>query len=117
MAYDDGLAERLHLHFEGRHDVESKKMFGGLCFMMAEHMCCGVLGDTLMARVGSDQYDDALASPYAKEMDFTGKSLKGFVYVSPEGFAEDNELAYWVGLCENFVLTLPPKKPKPTAKK
>lgn len=56
MAYDEGLAERIHEYFEGRLDVDAKKMFGGLCFMISEHMCCGIVGDTLMARVGPKQY-------------------------------------------------------------
>ena len=112
MAYDEGLAERLHEYFEGRPDVEPKKMFGGLCFMVSNHMCCGIVDDTLMARVGPDKYDECLNKEYAREMDFTGRSLKGMVYVSPEGFESDADLDYWVGVCESFVRSLPPKKSK-----
>jgi TfoX/Sxy family transcriptional regulator of competence genes len=108
MAYDEGLAQRLHEHFEERNDIEAKKMFGGLCFMMSKHMCCGIVGDTLMARVGPDNYEDCLAAPYAKEMDFTGKAMKGMIYVSPEGIADDSDLAHRVGLCTAFVESLPP---------
>ena len=84
-------------------------MFGGLAFMLSGHMCCGVMGETLMARVGSDQYNDAIKRPHAREMDFTGKSLRGFVYVDPDGFESDEDLRSWVELCEIFVRSLPPK--------
>ncbi len=112
MAYDEGLAERLQDYFEERTDVEIKKMFGGLCFMVSNHMCCGIVGDTLMARVGPDSYEECLAKRHAVEMDFTGKAMKGMVYVNPEGLEDDSELESWVGICESFVKSLPPKMPK-----
>lgn len=112
MAYDEGLAEWLQDYFEGRTDVEIKKMFGGLCFMVSDHMCCGIVGDTLMARVGPDNYEECLAKRHAVEMDFTGKAMKGMVYVNPEGLEDDAELESWVGICESFVKSLPLKKPK-----
>ena len=61
MAYDEGLAERLNDYFGDRNDVEVKKMFGGLCFMVSNHMCCGIIGDTLMARVGTGNYSECLS--------------------------------------------------------
>lgn len=109
MAYDEGLAERLRAYFDGRDDVREKRMFGGLCFMVAGNMCCGIVKDTLMARVGPDQYDECLQQPYATEMDFTGKPMRGMIYVAPEGIAEDDELAAWASRCEAFVVMLPPK--------
>lgn len=109
MAYDEGLAERLHDHFEGRKDVEVKKMFGGLCFMVSNHMCCGIVGDTLMARVGPDSYEKCLEERHARVMDFNGRAMKGMVYVAPEGISEDAELERWLDLCESFVKSLPPK--------
>lgn len=112
MAYDEGLAQRLREHFIGRPEVQEKKMFGGLCFMVSSHMCCGIVGDTLMARVGPDNYDDCLGMAHASEMDFTGRAMKGFVYVSPEGIESDSELERWVEICSSFVQSLPPKKPK-----
>lgn len=86
-----------------------KKMFGGLSFMVKGNMCCGVVGDELMARVGPDGYEAALKRPHARPMDFTGKPLKGFVYVAPEGFADRADLEGWIGLALNFVETLPAK--------
>ncbi len=109
MAYDEGVAERLRDVFGERVGVVEKKMFGGLAFMVSGHMCCGIVGDTLMARVGPEQYDGALARPHAREMDFTGRSMKGFVYVGPEGFETDESLRSWVETCEAFVRSLPPK--------
>lgn len=109
MAYDEGVAQRLREIFTDRLDVEEKKMFGGLAFMMRGHMCCGVLNDTLMARVGPEQYADALKESYTRDMDFTGKPLNGFVYVSPAGFESDKDLLRWVQRCEAFVDSLPRK--------
>lgn len=116
MAYDEGLAERLYDYFEGRSDVEVRKMFGGLCCMVSNHMCCGIIGDTLMARIGPDNYTECLSMKYAKEMDFTGKAMKGMVYVDPEGIAEDSELEHWLDICVQFATSLPPKKPKMSKK-
>lgn len=109
MAYDEGLAQRLRELFAGRPDIVEKKMFGGLAFMLAGNMCCGVLGETLMARIGPAQHDNALARPHTREMDFSGRSMKGFVYVDPAGFESDADLAAWVDLCAVFVGSLPAK--------
>ena len=109
MAFDEGLAERIREHFHNRRDVEEKKMFGGLCFMVSGHMCCGIIKDTLMARVGPDNYDKCLAMKHASEMDFTGKPMKGMVYISPKGIETDGDLAKWLDTCTGFVEELPPK--------
>lgn len=109
MAFDEGVLRRLRALFEGRTDVVEKKMFGGIAFMVSGHMCCGVVGNELMARVGPEQYEMALRKPYAREMDFTGRPLKGFVYVGVQGFASDEDLETWVERCEQFVSMLPPK--------
>ena len=109
MAYDEGLAQRIREQLHSRPDVEEKKMFGGLCFMVAGHMCCGILGETLMARVGPDQYADALHKPHAREMDFTGKTMKGMLYVAPEGLKSESELQTWLNTCLQFVTQLPPR--------
>jgi TfoX/Sxy family transcriptional regulator of competence genes len=109
MAYDEGVAQRIREVFQDRPDVVEKKMFGGLAFLLSGHMGCGVVNDTLMARVGPEQYEAALARPHAREMDFTGRPMKGFVYVAPEGFEADEDLHSWVALCERFVGSLPAK--------
>ncbi len=109
MPFDEGVAQRLREIFADRTDVVEKKMFGGVAFMVSGNMCCGVLGQELMARVGPEQYIKALTEPYVREMDFTGKPLRGFVYVGVQGFAADEDLESWVGRCEQFVSTLSPK--------
>lgn len=109
MAYDEGVAQRLRDAYQHIPDVVEKKMFGGIAFMVEGHMSCGVVNDTLMVRVGPDQYESALKRPHAREMDFTGKPLKGFIYVAPEGFEDDPDLDGWVALSLDFVRSLPPK--------
>ncbi|MBL7009317.1 MAG: TfoX/Sxy family protein [Planctomycetes bacterium] len=84
-------------------------MFGGVAFLHHGNLCCGVVRQRLMARVGPDQYLDALGLPHASEMDFTGRPLRGMVYVGPEGCGTGAELAAWLDRCESFVAELPPK--------
>jgi len=110
MAFDEGLAERLRDIYDSAGGASEKRMFGGLAFMVDGHMSCGVVNDTLMARVGPKQYRDALGRPHAREMDFTGKPLKGFVYVAPEGIESDEALESWVRMSLEFVRSLPPKR-------
>lgn len=109
MAYDEGLAERLRDLLRDQNDVEEKKMFGGLCFMVSRHMCCGIVGEKLMARVGADNYETSLAKKHVQKMDFTGKEMKGLVYVDSDGISEDEDLSYWVNTCLQFTNSLPPK--------
>ena len=109
MPYDEGVAQRLREAFADRDNIAEKKMFGGIAFMHAGNMCCGVANDCLMARVGPDAYDEALERPHARKMDFTGKPMKGFVYVDPPGFEDDAALCEWIDLCQNFTNSLPPK--------
>lgn len=111
MPYDEGTAERLRDVFRSRgiEGVAEKKMFGGIAFMVRGNMACGVARDDLMVRVGPEQHDDALALPHARPMDFTGKPMRGFVFVEPEGYASDSDLAVWVELSMNFVAALPAK--------
>ncbi len=89
--------------------VSEKRMFGGLTFLLNGNMCCGLTGSDLMVRVGPDAYQEALARPHAREMDFTGKALKGFVFVAPEGYASDVDLRAWVRLAREYARGLPAK--------
>ena len=109
MAYDEGIAERLRELFVDRPAVTEKQMFGGLAFMVRGHMLAGIIGESLMARVGPDEYAVALKRPFAREMDFTGKPMKGYVYVDPAGFESDADLMQWVDLCLRFNASLPAK--------
>jgi len=103
MSYDEALAARIRKCLAGRTDVVEKKMFGGLCFMVGGAMCCGLTKSDFMVRVGPDKYDDALAQPHARPMDFTGRPLKGMVYVAPEGLRTESALAQWVQRGVEFV--------------
>jgi TfoX N-terminal domain len=109
MEYDEGLAERLRDQLKEQEDVEEKKMFGGLCFMVSRHMCCGIIGEKLMARVGRENYEISLSNRYAEEMKFTGKPMKGMIYVDHQGITEDEDLSYWIQICLQFIQSLPPK--------
>lgn len=96
MAYDEGLAERIRTGLRARDDVIEKKMFGGLTFMVAGRMACGVVHDDLMVRVGPNGHDEALAQPGTRPMDFTGKPMRGMVYVAPEVIATEHGLRKWL---------------------
>lgn len=103
MAYDEHLSERIHrLLTEKKVDFFEKKMFGGIAFMVEEKMCVGIVKNDLMARVGPDIHAEALTKPGARPMEFTGRPMKGYVFVAPEGVDSDADLEYWVDLCLLF---------------
>ncbi len=109
MPYDEGLAERIREMLGDRPALTEKRMFGGLCLLINGNMVCGITGEDLMVRVGPEGYDEALAEIYARPMDFTGKPMRGFVYVSPEGLEADGELERWVARGVEFAEGLPGK--------
>ncbi len=109
MPFDAGLAQRIRETLVDRPGISEKKMFGGLSFLLRGNMCCGVVADELMVRVGPEAYAEALSRPHAREMDFTGRPLRGFVYVSCEGIGSDEALSSWVDRGVEFARSLPPK--------
>jgi len=109
MAYSEALAERVRDALAHRADLSERRMFGGLCFLLGGNMACGVQGEELMVRVGPDAYAAALAAPEAREMDFTGRALRGMVYVSAAGLATEAALAAWVDRAVAFAGALPAK--------
>ena len=109
MAFSEELAERVRAQIQEAPDYVEKKMFGGLAFMIRGHMCAGIIGDELMVRVGKDMYDDVLDRPHVRPMDFTGRTMTGFVCVEPEGVAEDSGMADFVDLALQFNSTMPAK--------
>ena len=116
MAYDEETAARIRKVLEDRTDVVEKKMFGGLCFMVKDQMCCGLTSDALMVRVGLERFVEALAQPHARPMDFTGRPMKGFVFVDPKGYDSASALARWVQRGVDYVESAPPKKKKRAAR-
>ncbi|GMG87412.1 TfoX/Sxy family protein [Biformimicrobium ophioploci] len=109
MAYSEGLAERVRELVTEMPGLTEKKMFGGLAFMLNGNMACGVLGEELMVRVGPDGYDDALEQRYTRPMDYTGRPIKGMVYVEEDAISEDDGLGSWVTRGVDFAGSLPPK--------
>lgn len=109
MAFDEKLATRLREIYSDRDDVTEKKMFGGIAFMVAGHMSCGVVGDVLMARVGSERHERALKRKHTRPMDFTGRPMKGFIYVDPPGISTARQLRSWIETSLEFIETLPEK--------
>ena len=111
MAYDEGQAQRVRELLQHQHGITEKKMFGGIAVMSHGHMAVGLVGAALMARVGPAHYTAALERPHVRQMDFTGKPMKGYVFVDPQGLEDDAELAGWVAQCLAFVGGLPDKGP------
>ena len=109
MAYNDGLADRVRGVLGEHPRLREQKMFGGLAFMVAGNMSVGIVGDDLMVRVGPTAYDEALALPNAREMDFTGRPMRGFVFVDVAGIATRDDLEQWVDRGVAFAESLPAK--------
>ncbi len=117
MAYDEVLAERIRRALARRQGISERKMFGGIAFMLHGNMLCGVVDDRLMLRLGPEEGDAALQEPHALPMDFTGKPMRGMVYVLPEGIVTHDELNGWLQRALRFARTLPRKQAAPRKKK
>jgi TfoX/Sxy family transcriptional regulator of competence genes len=96
MAYNEALAERVRTELLDVPEVDEKRMFGGVTFMVSGQMCCGVLKDELIVKVGADGWDELIAQPYVRPFDFTGRPMVGMVYVSLPGVASDDALRGWI---------------------
>ncbi len=108
MTYNAGIADRVVKVLEGREGLTERKMFGGITFMLNGNMCCGVTNDDLMVRVGAGGLEDALDQPHARPMDFTGRPMKGFVFVDA-GAVGDRVLRRWIQRGVIFAESLPAK--------
>jgi TfoX/Sxy family transcriptional regulator of competence genes len=109
MTYDEELAARVRELLAPHDGLTEKKMFGGISFTLRGNMCCGVVRDDLIVRVGPEQYEAALMEPHARPMDFTGRPMKGLIYVGPGGYRGDEALAKWLKRGVQFAASLPPK--------
>ena len=106
MAYDESLAERIRPLLAHRDDVREQKMFGGLAFMVGDKMCVGVTNGDLMVRLGTDGHEAALKRSHVRPMDFTGRPMKGFVFVDSEGVKTKRQVQAWVDRALAYRATL-----------
>lgn len=109
MAYDEGLAQRMREMLNDVPDLEEKKMFGGIGFLVAGNMACGVNQKDLIVRVGPEAYEDALMEGHTREFDMTGRPMRGWIVVQPDGYDADDDLASWIQRGLKFARSLPPK--------
>jgi TfoX/Sxy family transcriptional regulator of competence genes len=106
MAYSEALAERTRGALKGRRGIVEKKMFGGVGFLLHGNMLVGVWKTSLIVRLGSEEGAAALAEPHVVEFDITGRAMKGWVMVEPDGLETDEQLAGWIARAMAFVATL-----------
>jgi TfoX/Sxy family transcriptional regulator of competence genes len=109
MAYNENLSARIRDALARKKGIEEKKMFGGVGFLLNGNMLVGVWKDSLIVRLGPDAYDDALLEPHVREFDITGRAMKGWIMVEPEGVEDDSELKGWIQKAMKFVGKLPGK--------
>jgi TfoX/Sxy family transcriptional regulator of competence genes len=112
MAYDLGLADRIRLVLGRLGDFSERKMFGGLCFLVNGHMCCGIVKSDLMLRLTPEAATAALREPHTRPMDFTGKPMKSMIYVEAAGIDSEAALEKWVKSGAATVRMFPPKGPR-----
>ena len=109
MAFNETLAQRIRCRLVRRKGVEDKKMFGGVGFLLNGNLLVGVWRNSLCVRLGPEQAEKALSERSVKEFDITGKPMKGWVLVEPEGVGDDEELKAWIQRAVKFVGKLPGK--------
>lgn len=122
MPYNEQLADRIRETIPLKRGIVEKKMFGGIAFMLKDKMFCGIVKDDLMVRVLEEHYEQALSEPHARPMDFTGKIMRGFVFVGPGGVNSPNKLAIWIEKGIDFAMKSPARikvvsKVKPSSRK
>jgi TfoX/Sxy family transcriptional regulator of competence genes len=109
MAYDQGLAQRIREELKDTPSLTEKEMFGGISFLINGNMACGVIKDDLIVRVDPANHEELLARSHARPFDFTGRPMKGWVTVSPEGYESDADLKDWINRGLAFAQSLPAK--------
>ena len=109
MAFDEALAARIRDALARRRNIEEKKMFGCVCFLLNGNALAGVWKDRLIARLGPDEGEAALREPHVRAFDITGRPMRNWVAVEPEGIEDDDQLKAWVERATKFVRTLPKK--------
>ena len=112
MAYNEQLADRIRAIVGEGPNLSERKMFGGIAFMLNGNMFCGITRDDLMARVGPERFEEALAQLGARPGDMSGRPMKGMVFVAPEGYAREEQLRGWVQQTLEHARSLPAKTAK-----
>jgi TfoX/Sxy family transcriptional regulator of competence genes len=109
MAFNEALAERIRRGLTRKKGIEEKKMFGGIGFLLNGNMLVGVWKDSLIVRLNPEEYDDALLEPHVSEFNITGRAMKGWVLVAPEGVEDDGQVKALIQRAVKFVGKLPAK--------
>ncbi|MEW6270906.1 MAG: TfoX/Sxy family protein [Thermodesulfobacteriota bacterium] len=112
MAYDEKLCSRVRAQLATLQDVSERKMFGGIAFLLNGHMTCGILGDSLVLRLGHEGAAQALRKRHTRPMDFTGRALASMVYVDAAGCRREGDLRAWIDAAVRYSSMLPAKKPR-----
>jgi len=110
MAYDMELVKRIRARMEGLPTLEEKKMFGGVGFLLHGNMACGVHKNSMIVRVAPEKHTELMARPHTRPFDMTGRPMKGWLVVDPEGCRSEEQLDAWVKEGVDFALSLPPKE-------
>ena len=117
MAFDEQLADRIRETLVDVPNVYEKYMFGGVCFMVDDKMCVGVVKEEMMCRINPEMEEIVLEMNGCRPMDFTGKRMKGYVFISEEGMKTKKKLDYWINLCLEFNSIVKASKKKPKSSK
>lgn len=110
MAYSEKLTNRIREALAGVRGTTEKNMFGGVCFMVNNKMCVGVVKDEMMCRIHLEVQEEALERAGCRAMDFTGRPMKGFVFVDEDGMKSNKDFMYWINLCLDFNKLAKPSK-------
>ena len=110
MAFDEALARRIRQRLARRKNVEDRKLFGGIGFLLNGNLLVGVWKVSLVVRLGEEEGEEALKEPHVKEFDITGRPMRNWVLVGPEGVQDEEQLSGWIRRAVKFVGTLPAKE-------
>ena len=109
MAYSEDIAARIRDELASVADIEEKKMFGGVSYLLNGNMAVGVIGDEMCVRVDKADFEEFVTEPGARIFDFSGRPMKGWLMVSEQGMADDATFSKWVDRGVTFAASLPPK--------
>ena len=109
MAFDESLAARIRKVLARKREMEEKKMFGGVGFLLNGNLLVGVWKDSLIVRLEPEESTDALREPHVKAFDVTGRPMKGWILVEPQGIEDEDQLRGWIEQATMFVKSLPKK--------